>query len=602
MNADEDGPHPSVDHGSLLPYVSVLILEGVDGDTEAAFYALADVLRAPATAQTRKDLTLVAEGLSPGAAIEPMEEVLAFVHRVEQSPSWYIGPEFADRCHVLTLAARAGDLIALLMDRMWSDRMQSWLDRPGRPVVRVPDDVLRGAFLRGRAKGLWLRGQHASRANMPDSKAYSGPSLEQALNPHTEGSYGVISGRAELAARAERGALRGSVGTTPMKGLVWCRKTDSLRDFVDVVSDLFEEVRAVRTGAEGIEDLFPDLAVPVHDPAVVRGAFDLGIAGLADVPGIDVDQDSAESAAAVLDRVSFEVVGSDSPDFGLTVRVGDDVVGRVDGRLELHRRRWVLFLDVVGADPRLVDVHGALLRVRDLLTVRYRSGHAYSNGEVLRRRIRPARFPRWSFRDFTGFRVDVEKPPPDVHENVGTTGDESLFGWVVREYSTGHLTCDDGAGEVADFVHVAPDGTLTLVHVKRADSASPGRRIAAVPYEQVVGQAAKNLALVEDPALLAARLGREWGSRAATWQDGRRVADRSGLLAALQARDATSDTQVVVLQPHVQRSAYVAAIEQVADPPRDDTLRLYLLESMLNAAAGDVAGAGAEFAVIGSDT
>lgn len=155
---------------------------------------------------------------------------------------------------------------------------------------------------------------------------------------------------------------------------------------------------------------------------------------------------------------------------------------------------------------------------------------------------------------------------------------------------------------MADFVHVAPDGTLTLVHVKRADSASPGRRIAAVPYEQVVGQAVKNLALVENPVLLAERLGREWGSRAATWQDGRRVADRSGLRAALQARDATSDTRVVVLQPHVQRTAYLAAIDQVGNPPRDDTLRLYLLESLLNAAAGDVAGAGAEFVVIGSET
>jgi len=40
------------------------------------------------------------------------------------------------------------------------------------------------------------------------------------------------------------------------------------------------------------------------------------------------------------------------------------------------------------------------------------------------------------------------------------------FAWVVEKVGPGWLTCDDGSGEVADFVHIAPDETLTLLHVK----------------------------------------------------------------------------------------------------------------------------------------
>jgi hypothetical protein len=245
---DEDPLLSPIDHGSLRPYVSVLIVEGVGGDNRTTFSALAEKLRDPATRQTRSAVALAAEKLTPGAPIELMVELIALVHRVDLASSWYIGSDFVDHRHVFTVLVRADDLIAVLLDRSWADRMQSWLDDPENPVERVPNDVLRTAFLRGRTKGPWLRGQHASRATVPDSKAYSGQSLEWALNPHTEGSFGVTAGRAELVANGDRRVLLGEVGTTPTKGLVWCRRAASMRDFLDVLLGLFQEGRSICAG------------------------------------------------------------------------------------------------------------------------------------------------------------------------------------------------------------------------------------------------------------------------------------------------------------------------------------------------------------------
>lgn len=70
-----------------------------------------------------------------------------------------------------------------------------------------------------------------------------------------------------------------------------------------------------------------------------------------------------------------------------------------------------------------------------------------------------------------------------VHAAIGRDGGNSLFAWVVDHYADGWLTCDDGQGEVADFVHLSPEGDLTLIHIKKAGSLN--RRMSAGPYEEV---------------------------------------------------------------------------------------------------------------------
>ncbi|OLT11348.1 hypothetical protein BJF78_27080 [Pseudonocardia sp. CNS-139] len=183
-----------------------------------------------------------------------------------------------------------------------------------------------------------------------------------------------------------------------------------------------------------------------------------------------------------------------------------------------------------------------------------------------------------------------------MHRKAGGPDDVSLFGWVVRHYPHGWLTCDDGSGEVADFVHLAPDGMLRLIHVKSARKNSRTREVAASMYEVVVGQAVKNLALLDDLDRLAARLDRPGAARFATWHDGTRQPDRAGFLAALRARTRELETEVVIVQPHVRKPAYDAVR---TGGVRDDLLRLYLLESLLNGASSSVVARGATLKVLG---
>jgi hypothetical protein len=54
-------------------------------------------------------------------------------------------------------------------------------------------------------------------------------------------------------------------------------------------------------------------------------------------------------------------------------------------------------------------------------------------------------------------------------EGKPSPNDTPLFGWVVQHYSQDWLICDDGPGEVADFVHIGEDDTLSFIHVKKAE-------------------------------------------------------------------------------------------------------------------------------------
>ena len=82
---------------------------------------------------------------------------------------------------------------------------------------------------------------------------------------------------------------------------------------------------------------------------------------------------------------------------------------------------------------------------------------------------------------------------------IGTAG--SLFCWIKNCWNvnrdsgnSGWLACDDGSGELADFIHLDEhQGTLSLIHIKGASTSSPTRGISVGAYEVVVSQAIKNL-------------------------------------------------------------------------------------------------------------
>ncbi|MCE7010032.1 hypothetical protein LWC34_45580 [Kibdelosporangium philippinense] len=181
-------------------------------------------------------------------------------------------------------------------------------------------------------------------------------------------------------------------------------------------------------------------------------------------------------------------------------------------------------------------------------------------------------------------------------------GDKSLFAWVVENYKDGHLICDDQSGETADFLHIsASSRTLSFIHVKKSGSSSEQRKISASAHEVVIGQAVKNLIWMDFTALRT-RLESPPIEEPACWNSGVKGSDRSAFLAAFDRRDATSRTEIIIVQPHVREAHYKHLHENGLDHEQisEDTLRLHLLEGLLNAARSTTTSVGADLFIIGS--
>jgi hypothetical protein len=240
----------------------------------------------------------------------------------------------------------------------------------------------------------------------------------------------------------------------------------------------------------------------------------------------------------------------------------------------------------------------------DLYVVYYDSGHTISAGAIVSPSTRAEPYRRWDFRDFAGFDITREKPdrdpPQQIHNAIGLPGDTSLFGWVVATYRTGYLICDDGPGEVADFLHIAHDCTLTFIHVKAANTSNPTRGVAVGAYELVSSQAVKNLTVLTTQ-LLRQRIESPTVPNPASWVDGQRVADRTPFLEALDYVGPQDDKRVVIVQPHMNKELYKRLKGAGVTP--DLTLnqrRLQLLETLLNASRSAAIYVGGDLITVGA--
>lgn len=225
-------------------------------------------------------------------------------------------------------------------------------------------------------------------------------------------------------------------------------------------------------------------------------------------------------------------------------------------------------------------------------------------------RYRDLPFNGFKWANFGASDIRKEKPTPLNAITIGT-GD-SLFCWLKSQWTAdqldwlqlpreGWLACNDGATEIADFIHLdkkAP-ATLTLIHVKAAKNGAGGRGLAVAPYEVVVSQAIKNLRHI-DPQLaveeFTSRLGKQIAN--AVWQDGV-SAVRQDMLAAIEAHGTNLARRVIIVQPQTRRQAQQSALQQPEGSKERHLVRQ--LHGLLIGAQRDCSGVGAELIVVGQD-
>ncbi len=610
---------PRINLDQIRPYASALVLRHTGPDDSGSLDRLMAALKQLKMRDRGQRTTqIVASGTSRIIGVSDERSTIpsdadagigldGFVSRVTEPPSWAMEESpFLETSFDLVIAIRMGRLVAVHCDSGLADAVQTWLDKEPRPPFRrIPPGTLNAALLTGEARGLWLRGTHARRTTKADSKNLGGRRLQDALNPLEDSSFALGSARAELPVGEVLGTFSGTVGTTLRKSLVWISRTSDFQEFFRTIRSLLRLLDSTLAAGASVDSPYPWLATELRGLEGVSTAYELTTLSVDEVPRNPSWPEEAMEAAALLQRTTFDVAGeASSPNFSAGVALDGCSAGKIRCVVEEHNGSVRLKFGWEGqpTDERSVRMVLDALEYTDLVTVYYESGHAVSSGGVWSAVIRPAPFRNWIWCDFRSFDVCQEKPDArtsqDLHDVIALSNDKSLFSWVVNNYGrSGWLTCDDGPGEVADFVKYDGDGTITLIHVKAARSDSSHRPVNVTSYEVVTSQATKNLTYL-NVQQLTERLSTPGVSRQACWYDGQRIADRSELIEFLQLRPSQAPVRVLIVQPQLTKSRY----EQTGAMPEGAIAltRLRLLETMLNAARGAVTGLGADLHVAAS--
>jgi hypothetical protein len=360
------------------------------------------------------------------------------------------------------------------------------------------------------------------------------------------------------------------------------------------------------------------VALPSTDVPPLSEAFELHFLPpelLADDPTIESETKELMEQWAY--SADFEVLPSDEED---QLQADVHLEGRPVGELTLG-------FDT--ADPqhiRITDIHvsphadAADEDVKGLewvcgnsswIKVWFESGHTIADGQIFEIQHRDEPFLAYRWVDLSHYKVDCEKFwtgkfPDDAAAKIGN--EASLFCWVKNEWTNpdnaltpagGWLACDDGAMEIADFIHLddtVDPPVLCLVHVKGANSKKETRGISVSSYEVVTGQAIKNLRFLDRLHLaggLAQGLHKKIGQL--VWHN-QALNGRDEMVTALEQlqQKGSYRRKVVVLQPHVTKSK----LEQVRkNPDHKDRGRLRQLDTLLLGAQASCHDLSADFAV-----
>ena len=548
-----------------------------------------------------EDHALRARVIQTSAPRKLNKELLGWLIYQRDVPVRWAKPDAAPRNrenHLVILVALGKFLTVVTSDKSLAARLlargspkTSWSD-----LSRISQSRIENALVHGSARTLWLTGIHRSVATKPDSKILMGRDIEASLDALGDQTYEYTSTRCE---GPEDGLAASVVGVTPRQGKVWIGPCNDWEILVANSQKLLQLIESSPAKQKGTP--YPVLARATNSLRGVDEAFDASFAP----PEYLRDEDPQ-----LLERLEWLIDGatwSVSPTKGANCRIDMSVRNSpLYVEIELTEEAGEISHRVVPAAEDLLEEHQqlvSLLERPDILKIFYDSLHTFSDGQIFEVRTRPIAFPLKPC-DFSGFDVSLEKPKrigtpgqSDL-QRVGAKGDDSLFTWVWKEHKKGWLWCDDGSGEIADFIHLDHEqSVLSFIHVKGAQSSSASRQIAVSAYEVVCSQALKNLRLTETSNLeqpFREKL------RASTtivrgWRNGKELSPRDdGLWRAIKKIPYSKLTRrVVIVQPHVRCSLLPKDLLTDTKAAR----RAQLLHTLLYGLKADFDRYGVEFAV-----
>ena len=622
-----------LDTSKLTPYASYMLYEWAPKKVDLLLRVtrISDLLEELKKAIVKETVSFVAD-----VPLNATNAVGVAMHvRKTSVASWTTDKKVTNvEHHLIVLMEHDGCMGVSVSDPQMRVEVETFLDT--QRMLRTMDaQVLQSALMGAGIRTLWLRGAHRKSYYKADSKVLSGPRLESALSLLDDRTFMASSARAATGLPAKHGMP--VIGISPDRSYVWIGPTKTAQELCDRFRSL---LKLIDIGRKHPADPLPILTqawTGPLSPGDVFGAFDFEFSSTD--TALDLDAAVIQLLDQFQSRVQIDTHGRRDEEFILLVKDRDHAnASRPDAAWEITvaialgtgSATEVLSADSTGW-PRWAAFRSLLGR-RALWSVWYESRHGLSGGKWTKLDYRASSFDG----DFIGVVFDsalwdvaVEKPHVGKAVDWAKIGhDKSLFSWWIKEgmlacfpqFSNAPSTfayalCDDGSNELGDFIVLArhptfvtsnnpSDLALIMVHLKAA-SDSTTRQMAPKRYEEVLGQATKNLGRahfdeVRDEFLDSATHGKapfwRWHSKGFRAQLARNSKLQAGSkmekdIAVFDGRRA--HVHVVVVQPHQDANAFKAAMGAT---PVDFKTRM--LCTLLCAAEGAARASSAKLKVI----
>lgn len=512
---------------------------------------------------------------------------------------------------------------------------------------------LNTAFVKDDTRTLWLSATHRRTSIKADSKILAGINLRDALDPLQDQSYYFTAARSYTSI----GTKKIPIGCSPRGSSIWTGLSVSWSDFLNSVIELLKQVEISSTPTESP---LPVVASPVSKQLKeLKSPYDMAFIP-SDLDNPDMDPEERKEIELWTYNSKFKDIAIPSPEGSIInadIYLTEDKLGTITFNLEISDSGEVSW-KVDGkaeSESSKKDFSKALLHAKKPNWIRmwFDTGYTISDGQIYEVRHRDFPFLNFKWVDFNAYDIKYEtKKEKPINPNPNGDGefvddvafigkdrtlherrkkkdnrpyseddfvpDDSLFGWTLRNWpnydgkqtpQTGWLVCDDGAMEIADFIHLGEENgmkVLTLIHVKGGKT----KAISVSDYEVVASQAVKNLRSLDAINLsegLAKKLTdfdkdeKKVGNL--IWKDGVQQPNRSEFVTLLLELGSNYRRRVVVLQPSLAEPQKILAEEKGKKNPKDGNYaRLKQLETLLLGVESDCRGLGAEFWVIASAT
>jgi len=572
----------------VRPYLSAVMLTGTLSKNKLAETLIREAASRVISTATAKRKVL------DGPSIDKHGDFFigSIFYKETTSPAWDSTRNFSDVTHQFAwIVVREQRAALIASDSAMRESMQASMTNAS-PIDR---NEAFDAFVGSQARAVWLNGTHAQTNVKPEAKMLMGTALEEALDPLGDHSYHLSALRSQPKIPALRSK---TLGVALSAGRVWSVRAQSLTGLLSDVGALFDQLD--KPSARSTRYDF--LSQPISGLADVDHAYSVSV-----LPTLLLDASGVGASAAEIAQAqgwAYESKYIVQPGAGANFTVQVTHRGINIGTLEIHPSSTGPRVSLVSAGWQPVDPAMTTLRKEaeqylldeKQVKVHYDSGHAISGGECYRGGV-VDQLVDWKWQKFANYNIAQEKPTPNptLAGSIGLQTDLSLFGFVVKSaYTQGWLACDDGSGEVGDFVHLDPVARkVTLIHAKAASSTAAGRGFSVADYDLVVAQAIRNIRHLDKENLLKSlRKSSGYVIASATWHNGVRVT-RANFIKQLENLGASFSKELVILQPQLTRAKHAACLASGVSPSL--SLRFKQINSLVLGAAMAAFGVGATF-------